>query len=56
MRLKNDVLLTQLYQGVGRLGLCSWRLGPCLGELGHIGYVGTATSKYTQHKNKTGTI
>ena len=39
-----------------RLGPCSGRLGPCLGELGHIVYVGTDTSKYTQHKNKIGTI
>ena len=56
MRLKKDVLLTQLSQGVGRLGPCSGRLGPCLGELGHIEYVGIDTSKSTQHKNKTGTI
>ena len=53
MRLKKDVLLTQLSQGVGRLGPCSGRLGPCLG---HIENVGTDTSKYTQHKNKIGTI
>ena len=56
MRLKKDVLLTQLSQAVGRLGPCSGRLGPCLGELGHIVYVGTDTSKYTQHKNKIGTV
>ena len=49
MRLKKDVLLTQLSQGMGRLG-------PCLGELGHIVYVGTDTSKYTQHKNNIGTV
>ena len=56
MRFKKDVLLTQLSQGVGRLGPCSGRLGPCHGELGHIENVGTDTSKYTQHKKKIGTI
>ena len=43
--IKKAVLLTQLSQGVWRLGPCSGRLGPCLGELGHIEYVGTDTSK-----------
>ena len=56
MRFKKDVPLTQLSQGVGRLGPCSGRLGPCLGELGHIENVCTDTSKYTQHKKKIGTI
>ena len=56
MRLKKDVFLTQLSQQVGKLGPCSGKLTPCLGELGHIAYVGTDTSKYTQHKSKMGTI
>ena len=56
MGLKKGVLMTQLSKEVRRLGPCSGRLGPYLGELGHIENVGTDTSKYTQHKNKIGTI